>query len=60
MVISTNTTTKDDEEVRGELAIPSFGPSNQGIYKCFFRNYDNGTVEITTTAGKEDIAQVYQ
>lgn len=47
--ISTNTTLKTDEEVEGELVIPSFGPTDQGVYKCFFKNFDNGTAEITTT-----------
>lgn len=51
VVVSTNTTTKTAEEVKGELIIPSFGPSDQGVYKCFFRNYENGTVEIDTTVG---------
>lgn len=47
--ISINTTLKTDEEVEGELVIPSFGPTDQGVYKCFFKNFDNGTAEITTT-----------
>ena len=51
VVILTNSTTKNDEEVKGELFIPIFGPSDQGVYKCFFKNYDNGTAEITTAAG---------
>ena len=51
VVISTNSTTKNYEEVKGELFIPTFGPSDQGVYKCFFKNYDNGTAEITTAAG---------
>lgn len=51
MVVSTNTTTKTADEVKGELIIPSFSPSDQGVYKCFFRNYENGTAEIATTAG---------
>ena len=51
MVVSTNTTTKTADEVKGELVIPSFSPSDQGVYKCFFRNYENGTAEIATTAG---------
>ena len=52
VVISTNTTTRTDEEVKGELVIPRFGPDDQGVYKCFFKNYDNGTAEVTSTAGK--------
>ena len=52
VVISTNTTSKSDNEVKGELVIPSFDSSAQGVYKCFFKNYDNGTAEIATTAGK--------
>ena len=52
-VLSTNTTTKTADEVKGELIIPSFGPSDQGVYKCFFRNYENGTAEIATTAGTQ-------
>ena len=51
VVISTNTTTKSAEGVKGELVIPRFGPADQGMYKCFFKNYDNGTAEILTTAG---------
>ena len=53
VVVSTNTTTKTAEEVKGELIIPSFGASDQGVYKCFFRNYENGTAEIATTVGTQ-------
>jgi len=49
-VISTNTTSKTSEEVKGELVIPRFSAADQGVYKCFFKNYDNGTAEISTTA----------
>ena len=58
VVVSTNTTSKSADEVKGELIIPSFGPSDQGVYKCFFKNYENGTAEITTTAGKQIIEQI--
>ena len=51
VVVSTNTTSKSADEVKGELIIPSFGASDQGVYKCFFKNYENGTAEIDTTAG---------
>ena len=51
MVVSTNTTTRTANEVKGELIISSFSSSDQGVYKCFFRNYENGTAEIATTAG---------
>jgi len=51
VVISTNTTSKTAEEVKGELVIPRFSAADQGVYKCFFKNYDNGTAEISTTAG---------
>ena len=51
VVVSTNTTTKTADEVKGELIISSFSSSDQGVYKCFFRNYENGTAEIATTAG---------
>lgn len=50
VVVSTNTTTKTANEVKGELIIPSFSSSDQGVYKCFFKNYENGTAEIATTA----------
>ena len=50
-MVSTNTTTKTANEVKGELIISSFSPFDQGVYKCFFRNYENGTAEIATTAG---------
>ena len=52
VVISTNTTSNTAEEARGELVIPNFGPSDQGIYTCFFKNYDNGTAESSTSAGE--------
>ena len=52
-MISTNTTSQSVEEVKGELVIPSFGPSDQGVYSCFFKNYDNGTAETSTTAGNK-------
>ena len=53
VVVSTNTTTKTADEVKGELVIPSFSSSDQGVYKCFFKNYENGTAEIATTAGTQ-------
>ena len=53
VVVSTNATTKTADEVKGELTIPSFSPSDQGVYKCFFRNYENGTAEIATSAGTQ-------
>ena len=53
VVISTNTTSKTAEEVKGELVIPRFSAVDQGVYKCFFKNYDNGTAEISTTAGNK-------
>jgi len=53
VVISTNTTSKTAAEVKGELVIPRFSPSDQGVYKCFFKNYDNGTAEISTTLGNK-------
>ena len=52
VVISTNTTSTTVEEVNGELVIPRFGPTDQGVYTCFFKNYDNGTAETAATAGK--------
>ena len=52
-MVSTNTTTKTANEVKGELIISSFSSSDQGVYKCFFRNYENGTAEIATTAGTQ-------
>ena len=55
VVVSTNTTSKSADEVKGELIIPSFGPSHQGVYKCFFKNYENGTAEIATTTGTQII-----
>lgn len=51
-MISTNTTSSTGEEVNGELVIPRFGPADQGVYTCFFKNYDNGTAETAATAGK--------
>ena len=51
VILSTNTTTRSTEEVKGQLVIPRFGPHDRGVYKCFFKNYDNGTAEISTTAG---------
>ena len=51
VVISTNTTSKTADEVKGELVISRFSAADQGVYKCFFKNYDNGTAEISTTAG---------
>ena len=56
VVISTNTTTKSAEEVKGELVIPRFGPADRGVYKCFFKNYDNGTAEILTTTGNNELS----
>ena len=53
VVVSTNTTTKTADEVKGELIISSFSSSDQGVYKCFFRNHENGTAEIATTAGTQ-------
>ena len=53
VVVSTNTTSRSADEVKGELIIPSFGPSDQGVYECFFKNYENGTAEIAITAGTE-------
>jgi len=53
VVISTNTTSKTAAEVKGELVIPRFSPADQGVYKCFFKNYDNGTAEISTTLGNK-------
>ena len=52
VVISTNTTSSTGEEVNGELVISRFGPADQGVYTCFFKNYDNGTAETSATAGK--------
>ena len=59
VVVSTNTTTKTADEVKGELIISSFSPSDQGVYKCFFRNYENGTAEIATAAGTQVIQYIY-
>ncbi|CAH3123360.1 unnamed protein product [Porites lobata] len=50
VVISTNTTSTTVEEVNGELVIPRFSPADQGVYTCFFKNYDNGTAETSATA----------
>lgn len=52
VIISTNTTVKTEDEVKGKLVISSFGPSDQGVYKCFFKNFDTGTAEISTTVGE--------
>ncbi len=60
VVVSINTTSTSADEVKGELVIPSFGPSDQGVYKCFFKNYENGTAEIATTAGTQVIQQEMQ
>lgn len=49
VIISTNTTVTTDEEVNGKLVISRFDSSDQGSYKCFFKNYDNGTAEVITT-----------
>ena len=57
LVVSTNTTSKSADEVTGELVISRFGPSDQGVYKCFFKNYENGTAEIATTAGTQLTSQ---
>ena len=45
------------DEVNGELVIPRFGPTDQGVYTCFFKNYDNGTAETAATAGKTVITK---
>lgn len=50
-IISANTTSDTEGEVTGELVIPKFGPSDQGVYTCFFKNYNNGTAETSTIAG---------
>ena len=55
VVISTNITLETADEARGKLIIPKFGPSDQGVYTCFFKNYDNGTAETSTTAGENDL-----
>ena len=55
VVISTNTTSTTLEEVNGELVIPRFGPADQGVYTCFFKNYDNGTAEASATAGNKKL-----
>ena len=52
VVISNNTTSTTDVAVNGKLVISKFNATDQGVYKCFFKNYDNGTAETTTTAGK--------
>lgn len=49
-IISANTTSDTEGEVTGELVIPKFGPSDQGVYTCFFKNYNNGTAETSTIA----------
>ena len=56
-MISTNTTSTKVDEVNGELVIPRFGPTDQGVYTCFFKNYDNGTAETAATAGKTVITK---
>ena len=56
VVISTNITLETADEARGKLIIPKFGPSDQGVYTCFFKNYDNGTAETSTTAGENDLS----
>ena len=55
VVISNNLTLETADEARGKLIIPKFGPSDQGVYTCFFKNYDNGTAETSTTAGENDL-----
>ncbi|XP_028518807.1 uncharacterized protein LOC110251682 [Exaiptasia diaphana] len=46
--LSVNTTVRQtNKETIGELVIDSFMPQDQGRYKCFFRNYENGTAETT-------------
>ncbi|XP_020892058.2 CUB and sushi domain-containing protein 1 isoform X2 [Exaiptasia diaphana] len=46
--LSVNTTVHQTiKETIGELVIDSFMPQDQGRYKCFFRNYENGTAETT-------------
>ncbi|XP_068736238.1 uncharacterized protein [Montipora capricornis] len=50
VVISTNTTSTTDVAVNGKLVISKFNATDQGVYKCFFKNYDNGSAETTTTA----------
>ncbi|XP_028518321.1 uncharacterized protein LOC114576240 [Exaiptasia diaphana] len=47
-LLSINTTVhKTNKETIGELVIDPFMPEDQGQYKCFFRNYENGTAETT-------------
>ncbi|XP_028512546.1 tyrosine-protein kinase-like otk, partial [Exaiptasia diaphana] len=44
--LSVSTTVRQtNKETIGELVIDSFMPRDQGRYKCFFRNYENGTAE---------------
>ncbi|XP_028512556.1 uncharacterized protein LOC110231383 isoform X2 [Exaiptasia diaphana] len=46
--LSINTTVrKTNKATIGELVIDPFMPEDQGQYKCFFRNYENGTAENT-------------
>lgn len=58
VVISTNTTSTTEEEVNGQLVIPRFGPADQGVYTCFFKNYNNGTAETAATASKAVIIKI--
>ena len=57
-MISSNTTSSTGEEVNGELVISRFGPADQGVYTCFFKNYDNGTAETSATAGKKKMITI--
>ena len=43
------------KEMHSQLVFEKFQPSDQGTYKCFFRNYENGTAETITKVGKENI-----
>ena len=53
--LSVNTTVRQsDVETTGELVIEPFMPQDQGQYKCFFKNYDNGTAETSIQVGKWD------
>lgn len=54
--LSINTTiVKSDKETIGELVIEPFKPEDQGQYKCFFRNYENGTAENVMQVCKYEI-----
>lgn len=54
--LSVNTSVKQsDTETTGELVIEPFTPEHQGMYKCFFRNYDNGTAEKVMRVCKYNI-----